>query len=252
MAEETNITANATQFDYFVREAAWAMAIKQKRDWDFLGACAFTFAALLTVGYGDITPETPIGRGLTIIYCLVGLPLSVMALKTGGEAVVHLISLTEAFFYSRTCGTPPSPHSLRRCLATSVILVAVYLCLMAGLGMYLEEWSFLDSFYAWFITFSTIGFGDLVPLESFRQRATSDADILFAGIAITLPYLIGFCLVSCVINLLVEVSEKGLCGAIFSKRTCHNIDGVDEEAGRSDGDSIEMQVPMSYSRRCSI
>ncbi|EDO38073.1 predicted protein, partial [Nematostella vectensis] len=118
--------------------------------------------ALFFTGFGNITPQTPTGRALTIVYCLVGLPLSALATKSGGDVVIHLVCLAETFIFRLVFRTPVSRHRLRLSLVIGVTLVAVFLCLMAGIGMYLDNRTFLDSFYAWFITFTTIGFGDFV------------------------------------------------------------------------------------------
>ena len=34
----------------------------------------------------------------------------------------------------------------------------------------IEDWSFLESLYAWFTTFTTIGFGDYIHLETFTRK----------------------------------------------------------------------------------
>ncbi|EDO38074.1 predicted protein, partial [Nematostella vectensis] len=113
-------------------------------------------------GYGNITPQTPTGRALTILYCLVGLPLSALATKSGGDVVIHLVRMFVTFIFRLVFRTPVSRHPLRRCLLIGVVLVTVFLCIMAVVGMHLDNWIFLDSFYAWFIAFTTIGFGDFI------------------------------------------------------------------------------------------
>ena len=36
-------------------------------------------------------------------------------------------------------------------------------CLGGLEGMYVEGWTFVEGFYAWFATLSTLGYGDYVP-----------------------------------------------------------------------------------------
>jgi len=43
--------------------------------WSWLDSLYFTVITLTTVGYGDLSPQTPIGKIFTIIYLLLGLGL---------------------------------------------------------------------------------------------------------------------------------------------------------------------------------
>jgi voltage-gated potassium channel len=41
--------------------------------WDYLNSLYFCVVSLATVGYGDLTPTTPIARAFTIIYLINGI-----------------------------------------------------------------------------------------------------------------------------------------------------------------------------------
>jgi len=45
--------------------------------WPLLDSLYFTVVALTTVGFGDLSPETDIGKAFTIVYLLVGVSLLV-------------------------------------------------------------------------------------------------------------------------------------------------------------------------------
>ncbi len=44
--------------------------------WNFYNAFFFSFTAVTTIGYGHLYPETPMGRGICIIYSLFGVPVN--------------------------------------------------------------------------------------------------------------------------------------------------------------------------------
>ena len=78
----------------------------------------------------------------------------------------------------------------------------------------LEGWSFVEGIYAWFATLSTIGYGDYIPgWDALRKAAeTSDIDshvnVWLMISALALPGLAGLCVVSAVLNSLVDALEE--------------------------------------------
>ena len=43
--------------------------------WSYLDALYFCVVSLATVGYGDLTPQTPLARGFTIVYIINGVAI---------------------------------------------------------------------------------------------------------------------------------------------------------------------------------
>ena len=76
---------------------------------------------------------------------------------------------------------------------------------------YLESWTFLEGVYAWFVTLSTIGYGDYAPNWSFLLRCEESLHCkIILGLVISasaLPCMAALSVVSRVLNSLVEALE---------------------------------------------
>ena len=66
----------------------------------------------------------------------------------------------------------------------------------------------MKSLYAWFTTFTTIGFGDYIHLDSFARKAgrgeIPDYLVVLYGLTSCFPYIVGLTLVSCILGCLVD------------------------------------------------
>jgi phosphatidylglycerophosphate synthase len=115
-------------------------------------------------GYGHLSPETPGGKIFCMIFALFGIPLNIMILKLVGDRIVSLIQCTLRGIQTRYFG---KEISKLRSKTVTIILCLIVLMLFLGGVLYnlTEPWTFLDGFYFCFVTFTTIGFGDLVPNE---------------------------------------------------------------------------------------
>lgn len=97
-------------------------------------------------------------------------------------------------------------HVEIKCAVLTFSLMVVYICLASVVQVIWENWSFTDAFYAWFITFTTVGFGDFIPYEGLVPRENSFATAIF-HICGTFPAIFGLCLVASVINALFRVFD---------------------------------------------
>ncbi|KAJ8984173.1 hypothetical protein NQ317_017826 [Molorchus minor] len=116
-------------------------------------------------GYGSVSPRTPWGKMVTIIYALIGIPLMLLYLSATGD----LLARTFRKLYGKLCG--PSPQKLhcpcvnpvRVPVTLCLVIVLAYICSGAVLFHRLENWSLLEGSYFCFTSLGTIGFGDLLP-----------------------------------------------------------------------------------------
>eukprot|EP00095_Tigriopus_kingsejongensis_P008156 maker-scaffold735_size104922-snap-gene-0.21 protein:Tk08156 transcript:maker-scaffold735_size104922-snap-gene-0.21-mRNA-1 annotation:"AGAP004717-PC" len=55
--------------------------------WTFPGSLFFSIVSLTTIGYGDQTPKTTIGKVIIVIYVILGMPLLLLCLGNTGKAM---------------------------------------------------------------------------------------------------------------------------------------------------------------------
>lgn len=89
-----------------------------------------------------------------------------------------------------------------KCAFLGFLLLLVFLLLGAGIQTKIDEWTFLEGFYAYFITFTTVGFGDLIPGHS-RSNSRHQAHMAYRVTMI----ILGLAAMSNVINSIVKSHE---------------------------------------------
>lgn len=185
---------------------------------------------LFFAGYGWITPQTPPGQILSICVSLVGIPITLLTLKSVGKLIAKYINRIVTKFEKRIFKISEPKHMNTK---SAVILVAIMTLLIVINGllvMHLLNWSLIEAVYYWFITFSTIGFGDyvlrqphrikeLVVNTSVNQKKNESGNptmestsAIFVGLFGTIYILIALCIVSSVLNAIMEAIEERKCG----------------------------------------
>ncbi|XP_056344415.1 potassium channel subfamily K member 12 isoform X1 [Oenanthe melanoleuca] len=172
-------------------EAAMAAGIRVdalRPRWDFPGAFYFVGTVVSTIGFGMTTPATVAGKLFLIIYGLFGCAGTILFFNLFLERIISLLAFIMRACYERQLQRSGLlPPNFRRGSAVSgvgslvgwkpsvyhVMLIlgifAVTLsCCASAMYTAVEGWNYVDSLYYCFVTFSTIGFGDLVS----NQKAT--------------------------------------------------------------------------------
>nr|XP_023994034.1 potassium channel subfamily K member 12-like [Salvelinus alpinus] len=219
----------------FLREYETAIAAGIRADalrprWDFTGAFYFVGTVVSTIGFGMSTPVTVAGKVFLIFYGLLGCAATILFFNLFLERIITLLAVVMKAVRERrirnsgllppgirhdfsACSFPgwkPSVYHVMLILGLSAIIIS---CCASAMYTPVEGWAYLDSLYFCFVTFSTIGFGDLVS----SQRADYEYQPLYR-LANCLFILMGVCciyslfnVISIVINQVLNWMLQNLC-----------------------------------------
>lgn len=212
------------------------------------------FVHLFFAGYGYITPQTPSGQILCIFVSLIGIPITLLALKSIGELISKLVYATVEKFEKKILNSLDPQKIKTKSAVILFLFMLIFLLLTAQLHSSVSGRTFVEEVYFWFITFSTIGFGDYTHHKSHRRitqifiNGTTNQEYeeglihrmktplaIFVAMGYLFYYILGLCLVSSVLNSIVEGLEehkwRPRCLGCISRKTQDHIDvaGMEEQ-----------------------
>ncbi|CAH3023940.1 unnamed protein product [Porites evermanni] len=196
--------------------------------WTYYASVYFTWSVVTTVGYGHLAPSTVGGRVFCMIFALFGIPLNLMVLRHIGDRVNQVISYIHYFVETKLLNQKPEVVATKTLIWTLVVLI---LMLFVGAVLYLQEeqWNFLEGVYFCFITFSTIGFGDLVPNGG---QAPTDVVGIIMELLRAVVVLLGVSMFFSIITSVLTASEE--LRVNFPSGKC--LDSTEKGSGDLQGD----------------
>ncbi|XP_018649230.1 twik family of potassium channels-related [Schistosoma mansoni] len=91
---------NRIQANNYSNRLSSSGVIEEYRDpWTLTGALLYAVTVITTIGYGHIVPKTDLGRAITVIYALFGIPLVLLCLTNLGGFLANTVRI----IYSNSC-----------------------------------------------------------------------------------------------------------------------------------------------------
>ncbi|XP_071949956.1 potassium channel subfamily K member 13-like [Antedon mediterranea] len=180
---------NETELERLLQKNEYASKkglVDSKRPrWDFPGSFYFVGTVVTTIGFGMTTPSTVFGKVALIIYGVPGCAAMILFFNLFLERLITFMAFLMKDCHRRkvekrrkTRGIPvgdghPDDYEQVDNWKPSVFWVMLYLLIAASIiagcasAMFShgEKWSYFDSIYFCFVTFSTIGLGDQVTIQ---------------------------------------------------------------------------------------
>ncbi|VDM56404.1 unnamed protein product [Angiostrongylus costaricensis] len=144
----------------------------------------FEFGTLTTIGYGNISPTNDISRLFCIFYSILGIPLVLFTLANFNKLV------TKGFWYLMfLCKLPVARSKL--CNEANMplpLIIVLFICTFYFGSIFIDHTGRrhgVDDLYFSFISFTTVGFGDLLPVTDSLRKLCMTLSYLTWGIILT-------------------------------------------------------------------
>ncbi len=139
----------------------------------FLDSVYFMSSTLSLIGLGDIYPKTDIGKIYTSIFSIFGLGTTLITISIimwiFSEKTVNILSKVNMNTLNENQLDEQVPSIKKQIFKTFSLLFLILIVLLTVIAVtfkYIEDWSFIDSFYFAVCMITTLGYGDVVPIKN--------------------------------------------------------------------------------------
>ncbi|GJQ69050.1 hypothetical protein Trydic_g6217 [Trypoxylus dichotomus] len=179
--------------------------------WTFPAALMFSLSIITMIGYGNMVARTDMGKCVTVLYAMFGIPLYVLYFMNMGEVLAGSFRWIYTWLYECTTEKREDDPPRRVIVPSSASLWVIGGYVVTGALMFSawEQWSYLDSTYFCVTSLCKIGLGDFVPGANISESQSGNHYKLVVNF---IYMLIGLGLVAMCYNLMreeirVKVSE---------------------------------------------
>ncbi|KPP75922.1 potassium channel subfamily K member 1-like [Scleropages formosus] len=200
-------------------------------------------------GYGSTMPMSDEGKLFCVLYCLLGIPLTLLLMSSLTRCLLQFTTHRPVRHIQTHWGLS---HS-RAALAHAAVLVTgtavlFFLLPAAGLCLLEQNWTFLDSLYVCFISISTIGLGDYVPGRTSNQAAPQGLEFAFSCYI-----LLGLVVLLLVLETIWELPQiRGLIRLVSGLRegqlmglAMDELDLGEDHRPQSSAEELQYSLPIS-------
>ena len=127
-------------------------------------------STLSLIGLGDIFPKTDMGKIYTSIFSIFGLGTTLITISIImwllSEKSVNILSKINMNTLNETQLDEQVPSIKKQIFKTFSLLFLILIVLITVIAItfkYIEDWSFINSFYFAICMLTTLGYGDIVP-----------------------------------------------------------------------------------------
>lgn len=156
-------------------------------------------------GYGNTVPHTKLGKIIVIFYSMIGITIALFQYSFVSATILHLVKCTIKTFEFLVLKRKTVAHLKVKILLLTFILFISLLTCAASISNHgdLQGYSWLDSFYFWWITISTIGYGDMrLHLASYVENHPEYVILLF------IFTVFGIAMVATTISAIFDITKK--------------------------------------------
>ena len=149
-------------------------------------------------------PRTVAGRLFLIGYAIIGIPMMAMMLTTFGDKMKHVIK-SHVISFERKILKRSRPQNVQKKLLIAVfVLTTVTVFIMSAISAKIENWDFSLALYVWFVTLTTIGFGDYIP----EGTKTTDITYYIEMVYVVTAFFLSLTLTACILHALADWAQS--------------------------------------------
>ena len=150
-------------------------------------------------GYGHVTPLTAAGKAFCVFYAIFGVPLAFLFFSAVGDELYILQKYAIKKLETGPLRKEAATRLELKCLILTLLEILLLLMIGGGIQSGAEGWTFGQGMYCWFVTFTTIGFGDLIPG---MDKESHEIPMIFFTI-------IGLCFMANLVHIMADFAAGG-------------------------------------------
>lgn len=200
--------------------------LRVEPNWSFGQAVFFSGTVLTTIGYGHVSPLSPVGKIFCIIFALFGIPLTLVMISACVERLLIVsnniyerMKKMDIFLATNTTTNMSLLTYTHLWFVFTFVLVLFFLVPAAVFSSIEPDWGYLDALYYCFISLTTIGLGDFIPGDHEHQSFKT-----IYKIGTTFYLITGIMFVMLLLNVVTQIPQLNLA-KLFSLQ----IDSADPE-----------------------